>query len=187
MLSLKKYLVSCGRVATEGYPSTLIIWAKYLKSNKTALPMKAVLTSSETLFPVQRDTIEHSFQCKVYDFYGMAERVVFASECEYHNSHLNLDYGITEILDVDKKTVPAGMIGRIVATSLWNYGMPLIRYVTSDTTAISDRKCSCGRIFPIMEKVTTKDEDIVTTPDGRLISSSVLTHPFKPMHNIEES
>ena len=33
----------------------------------------------------------------------------------------------------------------------------------------------------------TKDEDIVTTPDGRYISSSILTHPFKPMHSVAES
>ncbi len=38
-----------------------------------------------------------------------------------------------------------------------------------------------------MEDVTTKAEDIVTTPDGRYISSSILTHPFKPMHNVAES
>ena len=31
------------------------------------------------------------------------------------------------------------------------------------------------------------NESIVTLPDGRLISPSVLTHPFKPMHNIAES
>src|SRR5262249_33915540 len=35
--------------------------------------------------------------------------------------------------------------------------------------------------------VATKNERIVTLPDGRLISPSVLTHPFKPMYNIAES
>ncbi len=38
-----------------------------------------------------------------------------------------------------------------------------------------------------MDDVATKNESIVTLPDGRLISPSVLTHPFKPMHNIVES
>jgi len=38
-----------------------------------------------------------------------------------------------------------------------------------------------------MEDVTTKAEDIITTKDGRYISSSILTHPFKPMHSIAES
>jgi len=78
-------------------------------------------------------------------------------------------------------------MGRIVTTGLHNFGMPLIRYQTSDITALRKQKCSCGREFPLMEDVTTKAEDIITTTDGRLISSSILTHPFKPMHNVAES
>ena len=38
-----------------------------------------------------------------------------------------------------------------------------------------------------MDDVATKNEAIVTLPDGRLVSPSVLTHPFKPMENIIES
>ncbi len=181
-------IISFKPLAIEGYPSTLFILAKYLLSIKTSVPLKAVLTSSETLFPIQREAIEAAFQCKVFDFYGMAERVIYASECECHEGHhLNFDYSITELLDGNNEPVSVGKIGRIVATGLWNYGMPLIRYKTSDASALKSNKCSCGRVFPLMQDVTTKDEDIVTTPDGRLISSSVLTHPFKPMHNIEES
>ena len=172
----------------EGYPSTIYILAKYLKSIGEKFPVKAILTSSETLFPVQREIIEDAFDCKIFDFYGMAERVVFASECEYHTGHhLNLDYSIVEILDVQGNPVEEGKMGRIVGTGLYNYAMPLIRYVTSDITAVKKEKCPCGRGFPLIEDITTKDEDIVVTPDGRLISPSVLTHPFKPMHNIEAS
>ncbi|MEK9809996.1 MAG: hypothetical protein VW362_06080 [Candidatus Nanopelagicales bacterium] len=35
--------------------------------------------------------------------------------------------------------------------------------------------------------MTTKAEDILMTPDGRKISPSVLTHPFKPLDAIEAS
>jgi phenylacetate-CoA ligase len=38
-----------------------------------------------------------------------------------------------------------------------------------------------------MEDVTTKAEDVLTLADGRLISPSVLTHPFKPLDCIEGS
>jgi len=47
--------------------------------------------------------------------------------------------------------------------------------------------CSCGRPLPRMDDVTTKAEDVLTLPDGRLISPSVLTHPFKPLDSIEGS
>lgn len=172
----------------EGYPSNLYILALYLLKKKQTFPMKAVLTSSETLFENQREAIEKAFQCKIFDYYGMAERAVFASECPKHNGHhLNSDYSIAEFLDSNDEPVKKGILGRIVATSLYNYAMPFIRYQTNDSCSQKIEQCSCGRNFPLMDDVATKNESIVTLPDGRLISPSVLTHPFKPMHNIIES
>lgn len=172
----------------EGYPSTLFILAKFLVSRGQSFPLKAALTSSETLFPIQRETIENAFECRVFDYYGLAERVVFASECDKHTGHhINSDFSITELVDNNGQRVDAGDIGWIVGTGLHNYAMPLIRYKSSDVTALKPVQCACGRCFPLMEDVTTKAEDIVTTKDGRYISSSVLTHPFKPLINIKES
>lgn len=172
----------------EGYPSTLFVLAKFLESVGETLPLKAALTSSETLYPIQRETIERSFDCKVFDYYGLAERVVFATECEKHEGHhVNMDYGITEIVNNDGLPVQTGELGWIVGTGLYNYAMPLIRYKTNDAGALKEKRCSCGRNFPLLEDVTTKAEDIITTADGRFISPSVLTHPFKPIVNIVES
>lgn len=177
-----------GAQALEAYPSTAYILARYLQSRAQTLPLKCVFTSSETLREDQRAVIESSFACKVFDFFGMAERVLFAGECEaHHGHHLNLDYGITEIMGSDGQPAGRGQLGRLVATGLHNLAQPLIRYVTSDVSSIRTDACPCGRNFPLMDAVTTKAEDIVTTADGRYISSSVLTHPFKPLHNIVES
>lgn len=172
----------------EGYPSTVYILAMYLNGIGNTFPLDAVLTSSETLFDFQRESIEKAFCCKVFDFYGMAERVVFATECDHHSGHhLNLDYGITEFLDDNNENVGKGKLGRIIATGLHNFAMPLIRYQTNDSCSLKNETCGCGRGFPLMDDVTTKDESIITLPDGRLVSPSILTHPFKPMHNIVES
>ena len=172
----------------DGYPSTLFVLAKYLKNIGEKFPLHAVISSSETLYDFQREIIEESFQCKMFDYYALAERVVFATECEKHGGHhLSSEYGITEILDYDNQPVPDGTEGKMVGTSLHNFGMPMIRYVTDDMTAIKQEKCACGRALPLMEDVTTKVEDMLTLRDGRLISSSTLTHPFKPMYSVEES
>ncbi len=172
----------------EAYPSTAYILALYLLETGQTFPLKSVLTSSETLFDHQRQAIETAFSCKVFDAYGMAERTVFSTECHHHQGlHLNLDYGVVEFLGADDCPTPPGRLAKIVATGLHNFAMPLIRYVTSDASALKTGPCDCGRGFPLMESVTTKWESIVTLPDGRLVSPSVLTHPFKPMHNIAES
>jgi phenylacetate-CoA ligase len=189
--NLKHYLdklIKFKPAAIEGYPSTVYILARYMVANGFSLPLTAVFTSSETLYPVQREVIEKAFGCKVFDFYGLAERVLFATECEAHSGrHLNFEYGLTEIVDGTDHPVKNGKMGVVVSTSLQNLGMPFIRYKTSDVSQIRNQFCSCGRHMLLLDDITTKAEDIVVTPDGRMISPSVLTHPFKPMHNIEKS
>lgn len=175
-------------LAVEGYPSTLYILARYLLSRKMTLPVKAAFTSSETLYEIQRDMIERAFECEVFDFLGMAERVIFATECTYHTGHhLNFEYAINEIVDKNGNPVMEDKPGYIVGTSLQNFAMPFIRYKTDDITSLKKMDCPCGRKMPLIDDVTTKAEDIVVTPDGRMVSSSVLTHPFKPLGSIRES
>ncbi|MGB5108083.1 MAG: hypothetical protein WBP29_05945 [Candidatus Zixiibacteriota bacterium] len=172
----------------EGYPSTLNYLARSILAAGIDITLKAAFMSSEMLLPEQRSTIEAAFHCRVYDFYGMAERAVFATECDLHNGkHLNDDFGITEVLAKNGEPAKAGELGRIVVTGLHNYAMPLIRYQSSDVTALNPEACACGRAFPLMHNVTSKDEDVVTTKDGRYISPSLLTHPFKPLTSIQES
>jgi len=172
----------------EAYPSTAYILAKYLEQHNLHYNMNSVLTSSETLLPIQREIIEERFMCRVFDYYGMAERVMFSGECGEHNGHhLNMEYGITEFLDEHYNQVEEGVCGKVIATGLHNYGMPLIRYDTGDVSGVKGEQCACGRKLPLLVDVTTKAEDIVVTPTGRLVSSSILTHPFKPMKYIEKS
>jgi phenylacetate-CoA ligase len=172
----------------DGYPSTLFLLAKYLQTQGRFFPVKAAITSSETLYDFQREVIEERFQCRVFDYYALAERAVFSHECDHHGGHhLAMEYGIAEVTDGDGTPVPRGEVGRLVGTSLHNLAMPLIRYVTNDRTALRAGQCPCGRHLELMEDVTTKAEDVLTLADGRLISPSVLTHPFKPLDCIEGS
>lgn len=175
-------------VALEGYPSSIFILAKYLESRGRQFPLRAVFTSSETLHNVQRETIEKAFACGVFDFYGLAERTVFAGECAKHEGrHVNMEYGVLEIVNDKGEAVERGSMGKIVGTSLHNFGMPFIRYATADVSAVLAKECSCGRALPLLSDVTTKADDIVVTKDGRFIPPSGLTHPFKALHNIRLS
>jgi phenylacetate-CoA ligase len=174
--------------AIDGYPSTLYLLAKYLQGRGEKFPLRAAITSSETLYDFQREVIEESFACQVFDYYALAERVAFSGECERHDGHhLAMEFGASEIVGADGTPVSPGETGKLVGTSLHNRAMPLIRYVTNDMTSLRPRPCRCGRGHEIMADVTTKAEDVLTLKDGRLISPSVLTHPFKPLGCIEGS
>lgn len=177
-----------GAVVLDGYPSTTYLLARFVTRAGLSLPMRAVITSSETLYPFQREAIEAAFRCRVFDYFAAAERVVFATECDAHEGHhVASEYGVVEFVDADGVPVRDGAVGTMLGTSLHNRGMPLIRYRCNDMSAFRTTTCRCGRAHPLMEDVSTKAEDIIALADGRMISPSVLTHPFKPMHSVEES
>lgn len=172
----------------EGYPSTLYTLASFLLGRGIHLPMKAAISSSETLHETQREVIEHAFQCRLFDFYASAERVVFSAECEAHSGkHVAEEFGIVEVVDETGMPVPDGTAGVLVGTTLHNTAMPLLRYKLGDVSMILPRPCTCGRTSRLMANVTTKAEDVIVRPDGRLISPSILTHPFKPIHGLLKS
>lgn len=172
----------------DGYPSTLYVLARFLQRRGETFPIRAAITSSETLYDFQRSLIEERFACRVFDYYALAERTVFSGECEQHRGHhVAMEYGLAEIVDSEGEQVMAGTPGRLVGTTLHNLAMPLIRYVSNDVTALRGEACVCGRGLQMMDDVTTKAEDMLTLKDGRVISPSVLTHPFKPLESIEGS
>jgi phenylacetate-CoA ligase len=171
----------------RGYPSNLYIFAQHLAKRNVKLPMRAVFSGSEPLFEYVRDLVEDRFCCKVFDWYGVSERVVTAGQCDRHDGyHIHMENCLVEILQ-DEEPVGPGQFGEVVGTCLSNYTMPFIRYRTGDMSAWYSEPCSCGRGLPAITQVQTKWEDILTTADGRFISPSVLTHPFKPVRGVEKS
>ena len=180
-------ILSFGPSAVEGYPSTLFEFAKFLLRTGKKIQVKAVFCSSEPLHKHYRETIEQAFGCKVFDFYGLAERTIFATQCQEHaGQHLNFEYGISELLDEEGNDA-LGQEGVLVTTSLENFGMPLIRYQVSDRTMLIDEPCACGRAMPRMREVVSKYEDMIYRVDGTAISPSILTHPFKLIESIDQS
>jgi phenylacetate-CoA ligase len=172
----------------DGYPSSLYVLARMLLTRGERMPVRAAITSSETLYDFQREAIEEAFCCRVFDYYAAAERVIFSVECDHHSGHhLCEEYGIAEVLDDNEQLLPAGREGYLVGTTLHNRGMPLIRYRTTDRIAFKTTVCACGRPLQLTEDVTTKAEDLLRLRDGRIIPPSVLTHPFKPLDSIEGS
>lgn len=175
--------------ALEGYPSTLHALALLFREAGKSLPLKAVFSSSEPLHDFQREIITSAFSCKIYDYYGSAERVLFATQCGMHDAqHVNFEYGVTELVDERGDVVSqCGQTGAIVATSLQNFGIPLLRYRLNDKTTFLPETCMCGREMPLMQRVDTKYEDCIRRRDGTVISPSILTHPFKPISTIVKS
>ena len=164
----------------ESYPSYLSFLALHLERNNETLPVQAVFTSSETLFPHQRQIIEERFETRIFDWYGLTERAASAAQCELGDGyHVNAEKTIIEIVRDDGTVALPGEYGEIVGTNLEEYGMPLIRYRSGDMSALRAEPCPCGRALPIIEQIQTRVDDIITTSDGRLINPAPLAGLFR--------
>ena len=151
----------------QGHPSAISLIAESMLNTGNYVPVKAVFTTSENLYPDQRNIIEKVFCCKIFDTYGMGEMVAMASECKEHNGyHLAPEYGVTEVIN---DNVYEDGIGELISTSLQNYAMPLIRYNCGDLGKLRHEKCPCGCNFPMLEKVYGRIDDIIKTKTGRTI------------------
>ncbi len=169
----------------QAYPSTAHTLSMYLARRGRSLKIPFIYTASEPLYPHQRELIVERLGARIMDMYGMAERVAFATECEHGEMHINSDYSHVEILDEHDR--PTDGPGFIVGTTYHNLAMPLVRYRLSDRTRWKPGQCRCGRPFPMIEHVTGKYEDAITSADGSIISPSVLTFAFKGVENIRKS
>lgn len=169
----------------QAYPSTAFELAAYLQRHGESLDIPFVYTGSEMLYPYQREVITSALNARIMDFYGMAERVAFASECEHGNYHVNPEYSHVEI--VDDAGQPTRDEGFIVGTTFHNHTMPLIRYQLSDRSRWLEGTCPCGRTYPMIQPIAGKFEDVVYGSAGNPISPSVVTFAFKGLHNIEKS
>ncbi len=160
-----------------GHAHSLYLFACYVKKHRpSAIRPDGIISTAMLLHDWQRAVIEEAFNCPVTNRYGCEEVSLIACECEQHRGlHLNADAHYAELLDDRPGTEGEGSL---VVTDLTNYAMPLIRYKVGDVVVKSDRRCSCGRGLPLIERVEGREADYVLTPGGKLISGISLTENF---------
>jgi len=166
-------------VAIDGYPSSIYALAKFMLERDIIIPMKAILTSSETIVQEQKDVLEQAFNCRVFDYYGMAERVAAIHTCELGHYHVVPEYGIVEFMRNGRL---AEEYFEIIGTSLNNDAMPLIRYRLGDIARVTNTSCECGRVYPVIDGIVGRTDDYIVTPDGKLVGR--LDHIFKGARNL---
>lgn len=164
----------------EGFPSVLGILADFALARGRQIPMRAVFTSGEPLYPSNRSKIEEAFGARIFDSYGMTEYCGLIQECEAGRMHLAPEYGYLEILDDAGNPVAPGEEGHFVWTGFLNRAMPLIRYRIGDRGRWEDSgPCPCGRAFPQVVPTITRESDILRCPDGRIFSPRALNQLLK--------
>ena len=180
-----KALAEFGPSLIDSYPSSIEPIARYmLREGITTVRPRAVITSSETLFPAVRSLIARAFDSRVFDHYGGAEMAALIAQCERGTYHVAPEFGVVEIL-ADGRQVAAGGRGEIVATGFINPVMPLIRYATGDYGVLGAGECPCGRAGQTLSHIEGRMDDVIVTPEGYLVGR--LDPIFKAVSSLSET
>ncbi len=173
-----KAMVDFGTNIIQAYPSSIVAIAKYLRHRKMNYPgkIKAIITSSETLSIWDKKLLESTFQCPVFDWYGLFERVAAIGTCEYGRYHQLTDYSYVEFHERE-----AGLY-EIVGTNFNNNLFPFLRYKTNDFVTLSKEQCPCGRHYPVVESVAGRSRDYLITEGGKKLT--MVTQLYKNINGI---
>ena len=168
----------------RGYSASIALMAEFLATQGERLPLRAALTTGETLLPEQRALISDRFSCPVFDGYG-GEGMEIAFECERHAGwHLNAEGLIAEVVDEAGKPLPPGELGQLVLTNLNNTAMPFIRYNIQDMAALGDEPCPCGRGLPLLTHLEGRLVDVLVAPNGRRLVVQFFTRLFRAAEGV---
>jgi len=157
----------------RGYTSAMFLLAKYAEEKGLQLSLLAAFPTAETLHEYERRCFERVFHTEVFNQYGCGECNSIAFECPSHNVlHASDENVLIECLNEYEPVKER--IGLLTITPLHNYAFPLIRYQNGDVVSITDTKCVCGRGLSSITKVYGRENDMLVTKDGRLITASFL-------------
>jgi phenylacetate-CoA ligase len=172
-----------------GYASGIHAFADYIRKRHPGASfdfLQALITSSETLRPEQRELINQVFGGnKVHDHYGSRE-MYMGAECRGHRGyHLHGEVLLIEVVDRENRPCRPGELGRIVITDLSNHVFPFIRYEIGDVGVLADEKsCSCGVTLPRLARIEGRIADILVLPD-RLLTTPNITVLMSDMRGIK--
>jgi phenylacetate-coenzyme A ligase PaaK-like adenylate-forming protein len=116
-----------------------------------------------------KEDIERYLGCRIMEVYGSNECGRMATTCtECGRYHVHAETIVIDVVDDDGTPTNAGDTGWVLATPLYNYAMPLIRYehVDEAKVGLSDR---CSITLPALDAIYGKRRTPFVFPDGTAI------------------
>lgn len=162
----------------RGYSSSIYLLADFIKTNSTDRKkvdsVQSIFTTAEMLYPQQRKIIEEAFDAKVFNGYGLNDGGITAFENGTTEGFLiDTERSVMECVD-DNGNQISGIPGRIIATNLFNYPMPFIRYETGDMGIITEDYIKTGGNRYLLKNLLGRTTDYLIL-NGKKIGSPVLT------------
>jgi phenylacetate-CoA ligase len=128
--------------------------------------LKTGLFGAEPWPETVRQALEENLRIKAYDLYGVMELIEpgVSGECPARNGlHIFEDHFLPEVVNPQTgEVLPFGQEGELVLTTLTTGAYPLLRYRTSDVTALHVEPCPCGRTLARMDRVLKRTDRMIS-------------------------
>jgi phenylacetate-CoA ligase len=149
--------------------------AKYVNEHQLKVESPgAVVLGGATVYPFIVDDITKAFRAPVISAYGSREVGAAACECLAHEGHhIAAQSHVIEAIAPDGRPV-LEREGDLAVTPLMNYAMPFIRYRIGDRGRLTERSCSCGRQFPLLDALSGRVMEAMTNSKGEHVDSGFL-------------
>jgi len=175
-------------------PTNIKALARFFAEHRLQLPgLVEMRTYGEVADDEVYTLVKQVWNVPVHDIYSSQETGYIALQChEYGRHHIQSENLLVEILDEQGNDCAAGETGKVVVTTLHNYGMPLIRYFIGDY-AVAGGPCPCGRGLPVIDRILGRERNMVTLPGGRRhypsFPAEVWAHiaPIRQMQLVQKS
>jgi phenylacetate-CoA ligase len=129
------------------------------------IALRKVIMGSERSSDAMRSKMKDLLGVEhVFDIPGLTELYGPGTglDCIYHEGiHYWADYYILELLNPETlEPVAPGETGEMVITTLRKEAAPLVRYRTRDLTKLIPKRCSCGSILPMHDRLLGRSDDM---------------------------
>ena len=170
-----------------GYASSMAALAEMLErcDAKINVPLKAAVSTSETLTPEQAELFRRVFHCPVANEYGARDAGILAYSCPEGHLHISAENCIIEVLDpITHEPVPDGQSGILAITDLHNYVHPRLRYMLGDMGSLGIAPCPCGRTLPTLRSLDGREDALLVGHDSALLHGDVVAHILRELPSV---
>jgi phenylacetate-CoA ligase len=176
-----QWLRQLGTVYLNTLPSNAMALAQFALAANEKPCLAGILTVGERLSADVRHEVQSIFGCQISDVYATAECGLIAIECpDTGNYHIQSEISKVEVLKADGTQCTSGETGQVVATSLYNYAMPIIRYRFNDLVTLGDG-CSCRRTLPVLSQIVGREKGLFKFDSGKVALPDYRTEKFREL------
>jgi phenylacetate-coenzyme A ligase PaaK-like adenylate-forming protein len=192
VLDAERTLTVMGReqpTALVGVPVQVLTLARLASARGISRPspVHSVLLSTDRVPPAVVQAIEKTWDCRVYNHWGMTETglgggVDCRARTGYHLREADL---LVEIVEpATGRVLPDGETGEVVVTTLTREAMPLVRYRTGDVSSFIPGPCPCGTALKTMAHVHERLAGHLELPGGAVVRQRDFDEALLPLEGL---